>query len=70
MAGKQRNTETFKISFLGAGQMFGENDVIFERNYTTSIICRSNLGQVLCIKVGEFLRKLKANEECWKIIVN
>jgi hypothetical protein len=50
--------------------MFGEDDVIFERNYTTSIICRSNLGQVFAIKVQEFFRKLKANDECWKIIVN
>lgn len=27
MAGRQRNIETFKIALLGAGQMFGEDDV-------------------------------------------
>ena len=50
MASRQKNIETFKIALLGAGQMFGEDDVIFERPYTSSIICRSNLGGVFCIK--------------------
>ena len=49
--------------------MFGEDDLIHEREYTTTVICRSNVGQVFAIKASEFLRRLKSNEECWKVIL-
>jgi hypothetical protein len=49
--------------------MFGEDDVLAERNYTATVVCKSNIGDVFCIKNTEFFRKLKPNTECWKIIV-
>jgi len=49
--------------------MFGEDDLIHERPYSSTIICRSNVGQVFAIKSNEFFRRLRANEECWKIIL-
>eukprot|EP00347_Sterkiella_histriomuscorum_P023290 403335214 len=69
LASRQRNVETFKIAILGPGQMFGEDDVIHERQYTSTIICRSNVGQVFAMKAQEFFRKLKPNEECWRVIL-
>ena len=49
--------------------MFGEEDVYSERTYTTSVTCKSNVGDVFCIKNTEFFRKLKPNHDSWKIIV-
>ena len=34
--------ETFTMSLIGPGQMFGEEDAYGERPYTTSVICKSN----------------------------
>jgi hypothetical protein len=50
--------------------MFGDDDVVQERPYTSTVVCRSNQGTVFCIKSHEFFRKLRSNEECWKIILN
>ena len=49
--------------------MFGEEDVLSHRNYTTTVKCVSNSGDVFCIKNDEFFRKLKTNQQSWKIIV-
>jgi hypothetical protein len=49
--------------------MFGEEDILSNRNYTTTVSCKSNTGDVFCIKNNEFFRKLKTNSESWKIIV-
>lgn len=37
------------------GQMFGEEDVITERNYTTTLKCLTANGAVYCIKADEFI---------------
>lgn len=50
--------------------MFGEDDVVHERPYSVTMVCRSNVGVVFCMKAPEFFRKLKAHDECWKIILN
>ena len=41
LASRLRNTETYKIMLLGVGQMFGEDDVIHQRAYSQTVICRS-----------------------------
>ena len=48
--------------------MFGEEDVLVERPYTTSVTCMSNTGSCYAMKSSEFFRKLKGNEESWKAI--
>lgn len=50
--------------------MFGEEDALRNRNYTCSVACKSNFGEVFCIKSAEFNRKLKVNNESWKIIID
>ena len=42
--------QVIKISILCAGQMFGHEDVMNSRNYTTTIKCISNDAKVYCIK--------------------
>ena len=49
--------------------MFGDEDVLADRPSSTSVFCKSNSGDVFCIKNTEFFRKLKSNAESWKIIV-
>ena len=48
--------------------MLGEEDVLEERAYTTTVTCISNTGSCYAMKAAEFFRKLKGNEESWKII--
>lgn len=49
--------------------MLGEEDAIQGKVYSTSASCKSNEGEVFCIKTDEFLKKIKANDESWKIIL-
>lgn len=62
-----RNVETFKLVLLGPGQIFGDDDVLFNRPYSSTIVCRSNLGTVIRMNGPELLKKMRANEECWKL---
>ena len=50
--------------------MFGEEDVLNERAYTKTLVCRSSNGIAYSMKAAEFIKKLKPNDECWKIIYN
>ena len=59
--------QTFRVSIIGTGQTFGEEDVMVERNYTCSVKCISKFADVFCMKYDEFLRKFKGNKESWKV---
>ena len=59
--------QTFRVSIIGAGNTFGEEDVMAERNYTSSVRCISKTAEVFCMKFDEFMRKFKGNKESWKI---
>lgn len=62
-----RNVETFKLVLLGPGQLFGDDDVLFNRPYSSTIVCRSNQGTVIRMNGHELLKKMRTNEECWKL---
>ena len=49
--------------------MFGEEDVINERAYTTSVKCITATGSVYCIKSEEFFQRLGRDEKTWRKIV-
>lgn len=51
------------------GQMFGEEDVICDRKYTTTVTCKSKTGDLFCIPNSDFVRRLKALPDSWKIVV-
>ena len=57
------------MAILGQGQRFGEEDVVNERPYTSTVFCRSDTAVVFCIKKEEFFRKLKQNADCWSVIL-
>jgi hypothetical protein len=50
--------------------MFGEEDVINERNYTTTMKCLTANCIVYCIKKEEFLHKLGRDEKTWSSITS
>jgi len=39
------------------------------RKYTTSVTCKSNIGEVYSIKNTDFIKKIKANAESWKVVL-
>jgi CRP-like cAMP-binding protein len=62
-----RNVQSFKLALLGPGQLFGDDDVLFDRPHTSTIICRSAGGVLIQMNGIELLKKMKSNEECWNI---
>jgi len=65
--------ETFRVTLIGSGQIFGEEDVTQERlgasrKYTVSVKCISNKANVFMMRADDFLKKFKANKESWRII--
>ena len=60
-----------RISIMGVGQVFGEHDVLGERNHcSTSVTCVSNTGNVFCIKVEDFLKRFKMGSDSRKILAS
>ena len=49
--------------------MLGQEDVINERNYTTTVKCLSSEGSLYSIKTQEFIHKFGKEERVWKIIL-
>ena len=54
---------------MGAGQIFGEDDLIANRPNSYSIFCKSSAGIAFRMKSDEFYTMMKSNPESWKIIV-
>ena len=44
--------------------------MLFGRPYSSTIICRSNLGVVIQMNGLELLKKMRSNDECWRIFQN
>lgn len=57
-----------KISLLCAGQIFGHDDVMNNRFYSTSVQCLSSEGSLYCIKAAEFYSKMSKDERTWNIL--
>ena len=60
----------FQVAVIGSGQMIGEEDVISEREYTCTVVCKSNSGELLSIEREEFVNKMGSHPDSWKIIVD
>ena len=48
--------------------MFGQEDVLGDRNYTTTVKCITNTGSLYWIKNSEFLNKMQKDDRTWKLI--
>ena len=54
---KQKHNE-IRISIIQKGQIFGHDDVVYDRPYTTSVKCVSKNGILYMISAHKFYRKL------------
>lgn len=53
------------MSLIGVGQVFGDDDVIKDRQYKASLVCTKNDSFVYVIVKVDFLRFFKKNGEAW-----
>ncbi|CDW72769.1 UNKNOWN [Stylonychia lemnae] len=61
---------SYKLAIVGCGQLLGEEDVLSNnRRYTTNVTCSSIQGEIFCIKSDEFHRRVKSNNESWKVVI-
>lgn len=60
--------QNVRLTYLCSGQMFGEEDVINGRCYTTTVRCSSMSAIVYSIKAKEFIHKLYKDEKTFKQI--
>lgn len=49
--------------------MLGEEDVVNNRNYTTTVKCLSTSATLLAIKADEFIIKFGKDNSTWKQVV-
>ena len=63
---KKAKNSDIRIAIIQKGQIFGHDDVVNDRCYTTSVKCVSNNCQLYVISAHEFYHKLKKDDTCWK----
>ena len=67
---RRANFYDVRILMASKGYMLGHEDVINDRNYTTSVKCQSFEGTVFAIKADEFLAKMNANQLTWDLLLS
>ena len=67
---KDFKSACIKVAVLCAGQIFGQEDVINMREYTTSVKCLSTNASVYCIKSDEFFARLSKDDKTWNQIID
>ena len=50
--------------------MFGEEDALNMRPFTTSVRCISSKGTIKSIKIDEFVQLLSKDQKTWKLITH
>ena len=68
MKAKQHVT-TIRLAYLLAGQIFGEEDYVNGRDYTTTVKCSSLSATVFTIKSSEFTKQFSKDALSWEMIL-
>lgn len=50
--------------------MFGQEDVINQREYSTTVRCLSSEASVFSISADKFIEKLSRDEKTWKMLIS
>ena len=58
-----------KVATVGKGQVLGFNDVIGNRNFSTSLKCVSCIASVFEIKVDEFKFRMQRETMSWNYLL-
>ena len=54
-----------QIGIIGPGQVFGEEDVLNNRKYSTTVKCLSHEATCFQIKAEEFNYRMSKDKETW-----
>jgi len=57
------------MATVTSGYMLGHEDVIKNRNYTTSVVCLSKSSKLYSIEKDEFIVRMKRNANTWEEII-
>ena len=60
---KNSQKQPVRLTFLSSGYIFGEEDVLNGRLYTTTVRCSSNTAILYQIKAKEFINKLYKDDK-------
>lgn len=53
---------------MGPGHIFGNDDLILGRNYTTTLKCLENDSEAFVMTREDFLRLFKSSEDAWELM--
>ena len=67
---KKKAREEIKLALASKGNMFGQEDVVNKRLYTTTVRCVSNEAHVYVINNKEFFYRFGKDEKTWKAILS
>lgn len=67
---KKKLQGVIKLASMTIGNLFGEDDLVLERPHLGTVTCKSNTGSLYCMKISEFIRMFRKNDESWKIILD
>ena len=56
------------MSIISVGQVFGHEDLMASRKYSTTVRCLSNEGLLYRCKAEEFLARVSRDDMTWKIL--
>ena len=62
---KKYDDMVFRFKTYLPGQLFGEEDALQDRKYTTTVVCLSGKGALFCIKKTEFLNKFFKDDKSY-----
>ena len=57
---------SLKLSHLGSGLVFGDDDCIAGRGFSSSLKCLSQTGSLIVMKAEEYLKCFKQQSDAWK----
>ena len=58
-----------RLTTVCAGQIFGEEDVVNERNYTTTVKCITAQGVLYAAKADKFINSISKDDRAWKKLI-
>lgn len=58
-----------EVCRYGRGQVFGELEFLQKEKAQGTVICESLIGELICVKLNEFQKKVKSNDAGFKALV-
>ena len=65
---KKKRNHKLKVSLIDKNQVFGQEDAMNDRNYTTTVKCISNRASIFYCKSAEFYNIIKRDDKSWDVL--